>query len=360
MKLTDIIYRYPSYYENNDGICRVRMFVNKSQEVYVILSQIPDDSILISIQSTANLIEKSLIENGYVPPFAQFIEHHEKVGDEGDFFELRIFIENGNPSWKCLSEKEVIEMIDSSPNEFDNSALDDERLLNDIERLKTEINPFADLPFPEDNEVLKRRIEIEEGKISKNQIKSLIKQNSNENEIQKLLKTDLSIFAEVYARPQDDYICFSEFPINNGFVDFVIFTGLSRMDVILIEVKGANFNLFLKSHYDKFSSKIETAMHQIRERTGYITRNFEEFKKTVHWIRKEVEIGKSIHNSFIGPRTYLEVDENKDINLYNVIIGGHTINDTDESRKRHDFENTNFLNVKVESWDTFIRKLRRK
>ncbi|WP_017151764.1 hypothetical protein [Bacillus bingmayongensis] len=51
--------------------------------------------------------------------------------------------------------------------------------------------------------------------ITKVKIETLVKNGAKEQELQRLLKQDLSIFAEVYAYPSDEYICFSEFPIGN-------------------------------------------------------------------------------------------------------------------------------------------------
>ena len=83
--------------------------------------------------------------------------------------------------------------------------------------------------------------------IRKSELQQLILAGASERQIQSLLKKDLSMLAEVYAHPSYDYICFSEFPVNNGCVDFAIFTGVSWMTVILIEVKGADFNIVNQS-----------------------------------------------------------------------------------------------------------------
>jgi len=362
MKISDTIYRFPVKGRRKDGLCRMRVFCNNQHNIIVVLTDLLDKNTSASVTNSIEVIIDSLIQNSIVPENSKFIEHYEDYGSFRESFDLVILNEEKPTDWKTLKKSEVIELINSDNSdeyEFDDFTLNNSRLLNEIERLRAEIAPYIDLPFPENNLILKKIIEIEDNQISKASIIKLIEDRANETEFQKLLKKDLSIFAELYAQPKDDYICFSEFPINNGFVDFVLITGISRMDVFLIEVKGAEFNLFNQSHYDKFSSKIETAMHQIRERLRYITENLRSFKKEIHMIRESVESGKKLYNSFMGPCTHLEVDEEKDINLYPIVIGGRTINDLEESRKRHDYEDNSRLRIKVESWDTWIRKLRR-
>lgn len=359
MKISDTIYRFPTKGKRKDGLCRMRVFCNKQREIVVVLTDLLDKNTSASITNSIEIITDSLLRDSHVPENSKFIEHYENNGSFRESFDLVSLSKEKPTEWKTLKKSEVIQLTNSDKQEFDDITLNNYRLLNDIERLRAEIAPYSDLPYPEDNQILRRIIEIEDNKISKASIQKLIEEGANEIEFLKLLKKDLSIFAELYAQPKDDYICFSEFPIDKGFVDFVLITGISRMDIFLIEVKGAEFNLFNQSHYDKISSKIEIAMHQIRERLRYITDNLQDFRKEIHNIRESVEGGEKLYNSFMGPCTHLEVDEEKDINLYPIVIGGRTIDDLEESRKRHDYEVNNRLRIKVESWDTWIRKIRR-
>ena len=78
-----------------------------------------------------------------------------------------------------------------------------------------------------------------------------------------LIKNDLSLIAEIYSYPNDEYIVFSEFPVGERRVDFAIFSGRSTMDVTFIEIKGADFNLKKRGHYDNLNAKIEEANSQI-------------------------------------------------------------------------------------------------
>lgn len=358
MKISDTIYTYPTG-RNRKGLCRLRVFCNKDSQVIAVLTDTLNKNPGASITNSIELIVESLIENCIIPQHTYFIEHYEEQRMVSETFDLVIIDKEKSTEWKSISKSELMMLLNCDENEFSTEIKNNTRLLNDLEKLRTEIAPLDDLPYPVENDILKRRIEIEENKISKKNISQLIQIGANEAQFQELIKKDLSVFAELYAHPHSDYICFSEFPVANGYIDFVLISGISRMDVFLIEVKGAEFNLFNQSHYDKFSSKIETAMHQIRERLGYITRHIQEFRTEIHDIRKRVEKGEHIYNSFMGPCTHMEVDSNKDINLYSVVIGGRTIDDIKESQKRHDYESFNSLNIKVESWDTWIRKLRR-
>ncbi|WP_425591733.1 Shedu anti-phage system protein SduA domain-containing protein [Halomonas getboli] len=114
------------------------------------------------------------------------------------------------------------------------------------------------------------------------------------------------------------------------------------------------------NHYEDFSAKTNQAVQQIRKRLGYITRNYEEFRQFVHQTREFVESGGERFNSFVGPKGKLGVDPNKDINLHTVVIGGRSKDDLNESKLRHEYERGNSPSIRVESWDSWIKKSRRK
>jgi len=48
-----------------------------------------------------------------------------------------------------------------------------------------------------------------------------VKNVVSETDIQKLIKSDLSIIGDFYSHPSEEYICFSEFSLDDGVVDFV-------------------------------------------------------------------------------------------------------------------------------------------
>lgn len=186
-------------------------------------------------------------------------------------------------------------------------------------------------------------------------LKELIKNKSTEQDIQKYLKDNLHLIAEHYASSTNEYIIFSEFPIDEGKVDFVIFTDRSRMQIILIEIKGADFSYLTKSN--KTSNVIREAHEQILERFDFIDRNYELFRRKAHEIRQEVEKGKIKYNTLLGSNGFLHVDPNKEIKYRGVVIGGYTTDDILESKKRNQLELDSNRKTQFESWDSFLRKV---
>ena len=75
------------------------------------------------------------------------------------------------------------------------------------------------------------------------QLRGLIDNCAGERDLQRLIGSDLSLRGEMYAQPDEEYLAFAEFPIDDGRVDFALFSGRSRMDITLIEIKGAQFYL---------------------------------------------------------------------------------------------------------------------
>ncbi|MDW9378815.1 Shedu anti-phage system protein SduA domain-containing protein [Chryseobacterium sp. JV558] len=360
MKINDFIFRYPypTNYRRKDGICRVRTFVNSNFDIIAILTDLGEKNTSASVTNSIEIICNSLTSKLFVPKNTIFIEHYEN-SLYGYSFDIIGLDENQQTTWQRIDFDELKKTIECDEFEFKTSSLQNEILLTEIEKVRTQIDPHIDFPLPLESNYIIRHLEIQNNQINKSSLEDLIKKGANENEILKLLQKDLSIIAELYAHPFDNYICFSEFPLDNGFVDFVIFTGYSRMDVILIEVKGASFNLMNKGSYKKFNSKIEIAMHQIRQRLGYISNNILEVRKNLHEIRERVMNGEKLYNSFRSADDTILVDKNKGINIHNIIIGGRTTNDLEESNKRHEFETNFVLPIKLESWDSFLRKLRR-
>lgn len=357
MKINDIIFRY-SFPNNHpkDGICRIRTFITSNFKVYALITDLDTKNTSASVTNSIEVICNSLIEKLILPEHTIFIEHYEP-SFHGHTFDI-VTIKN-ETEWQNISTEEVMKLLECDLDEFKNLTTENKILSSEIDKIRTEINPHLDLPQQIQSDYILRQFEIEDNMISKSSLSHLIQNGAKERELLKYLKKDLSIFGEIYATPHDNYICFSEFPLNGGFVDFVMFTGYSKMDVFLIEIKGAEFNLFNKGGYNKLNSKTEIATGQIRDRLGYIHRNLSEFRKELHSIREKAISGTSIYNSFLGPDTTTLVDKNKDINIHNIVIGGRTSNDLNESYKRHDFETNSTLPFKLESWDTFIRKLRR-
>ncbi|QNB10299.1 DUF4263 domain-containing protein [Paraburkholderia tropica] len=183
----------------------------------------------------------------------------------------------------------------------------------------------------------------------------LVSRGAGEREIQAEFKRNLSAIAKtcVPSAIKDEYIAFSEFPIGSGSVDFAVFTDRSRMDVVLLEVKGADFG-FLNAD-GTVAKSISDASGQIRDRFDFIDKNYQSFRMDAHSIRRRVEGGETIYNSLLGPRGYLNVDPQKDIDVWGIVIGGRTNDDYQESSARHKLERFTYR-TRFESWDSWLRK----
>ncbi|WP_133179833.1 Shedu anti-phage system protein SduA domain-containing protein [Shewanella decolorationis] len=187
-------------------------------------------------------------------------------------------------------------------------------------------------------------------------ISDLVLKNASEREIQKVFKEDLSLIGSTCAPKviSDEYIAFSEFPIGRGKADFVVFTDRSRMYVFLVEIKGANFSFVNNNR--RIANEISAAAQQIRDRISQIQKSYETYRREFHAIRRSVEEGNTLYNSFLGPNGYLNVDPEKDIKVRGLVIGGRTRNDHEESNLRNQLEEDS-LKINFESWDSWLRKV---
>ena len=336
MKVSDFIYKYKARtFGERFGICRVRTFINIESQSTVVITDLRTLNLDRDIFGCITSICGSLIHDGYAAKDSIFIQHEEDSSYFESTFEI-VNISNGKTEY--IDKDELILRSECCADEFNVSSCSDTDVLAKIERIRYRIKPYDDFLFRESREILRRRLEIEQNKLSKQKISEFLLDNPMEKALQHFLRDDLSVFGETYSEIDDEYICFSEFPIANGFVDYVVFTGRSRMRVILIEVKGANFNLVNKSGYRDFSKKIFTAEHQLIKRLTDIESDYEGFRNFVHELREKVQNGEKHYNSLLGPNGYLDVDPNKDIVLYTVVIGGRSNNDLEESRYRHQYE----------------------
>ncbi|MFT3931625.1 MAG: DUF4263 domain-containing protein [Spongiibacteraceae bacterium] len=356
MKILDVIHDFGDNRTSvAGGICRVRSYIG-GDGIIVILTDLGS---LNDGQSVTNAVEKiinSTIEKGLVIKPAIFIEHYERDLYQLDTFD--VVTTSPKTEWNPITKERVLELIASDESELSERSINNRKVYEEADKIRYQRDPFRDSVYIEEPSVIARKREIIDSMISKSSIKKLIDSEANEQELQRLIKQDLSIIAEAYVG-DDEYICFSEYPLANGLVDFVIFSGRSRMDITLIEVKGANFNLVNSNHYGSFNHKVRDAAEQIQERLGIVYRNYEEFRKTAHEKRKKVISGDLIHNAFIGPQSCKQVDSNKDVNIRTVVIGGRTVNDLEESHKRQDYERNSIPPIRIESWDTWLRRLKR-
>lgn len=357
MKISDFIFSYKSC--RRVSICRVRIFVPTANRVIVVLTDLGSKNIGASITNSLESLVSALLAKGYVDDKAKFIEHYESSLGGMPSFDLVSFDGANDPSWETLSLESVIELLECNKDEFELSSLENKRLFDEVERIRHKIDPFIGEPYRESHIVINKRDEIKNNMIESVDLQKLIDNGANERTIQNLLKKDLSVFPEVFSTTEEEYICMSEYPIDGKPVDFIMLSGRSRMDVTLIEIKGANYSLLNKTSYRDFSAKTNQAVQQARTKAGFVYRNYEKFRNEIHNVRSQLEEGKKKCNFLIGPQGDLQVDPNKDINIRTVVIGGVGNNDVEESRLRHDFERTSSPPIRIESWTSFLKKLTR-
>ncbi|RII30477.1 MAG: DUF4263 domain-containing protein [Geobacter sp.] len=357
MKILDIVHSFHNNLSRvSRGLCRVRSFIGPEGQM-VLLTDLGEKNDGQSVTIAVEMITRSLIEQGIIIEPVTFIEHYERGESKDDTFDVVTF--SPTTQWQKTTRASVLNLIGGHEEEIADRSQKNPRISYQADQIRYRKNPFADSRYQDSNSVITRRLEIAEGMISKVDIEALVNNGSIEQNIQRVLKQDLSVFGEAYAKPDDEYICFSEFPLADGAVDFAVFTGRSRMDIILIEVKGAEFNLVNADHYREFNHKISQAAGQIRGRLGIIFRDLNTFRKSAHQIRARAEKGEKIHNAFVGPYGELQVDPDKDINIRTVVVGGRTKDDHEESIKRQDYESRFTPPIRIESWDTWLRRLQR-
>lgn len=235
MKISDFIFKFKSFRMREDGLCRVRLFVNTQKETICVLTDIDSMSNAPYLDTVCDTVIQLLNENGYIIDCQIYILH-----DECDA-SMVVIDEHGNEQ-RHLSKKQIETLTDCDENEFVKKSVDELSTRRQIEKKRYEINPFINNQYLKTSEYIKRKIEIQENAISKKQLKELIDAGVSEWELDALIKKDLSLIAEIYSYPNDEYIVFSEFPVGERRVDFVIFSGRSTMDVTFIEIKGADFN----------------------------------------------------------------------------------------------------------------------
>ena len=358
MKVSDYIFRYRApEVMKPDTLCRIRTYV-AGGDVSVVASDLGEKSYGALVSSSVTHLWSSLIQKGYVAETATLFVHEEN-GMFEDSFEKVTFV-NGRPILASTPIEDVAKILNCTGDELKIPSSEDPKISQLIEQNRNQIDPFADFPYIEDRETLLRRLTIEDSMVSREKLQAMVEAGSTERDLQSLIKSDLSIIGEIYGHPNDEYIAFSELPLGHGLVDFAVFSGRSRMDVTLIEIKGADFPIVTSNSYHNFAAKFNEAAQQIRSRLSYTLREYEAARAAMHALLADVESGKRRFNSFVGPIKGLKVDPDKDVNFKYVVIAGRTNVDFSESRLRHDFERSVTPHIKVESWDSWLKKMRRR
>lgn len=354
MKVSDFIYKFKSYRMREQGLCRVRFFVNMQSEFTCILTDIASMSNAPYLDTVCDFVIHLLYENGYMLECQYIILHDECYN------RMEMVDKYGNIVKKNLSKEDVIALTNCSDDEFEKKSMDILQVRRQIEKKRYEIDPFINNQFLKSQSYIRRELEIQENSISKKKLKELVDSGAKERALSELIKKDLSLVAEIHSSsPHDEYIVFSEFPIGNKRADFAIFSSRSTMNVTFIEIKGADFNLKKRGRYDNFNAKIEEANSQIRNHRKHISNNYESFRKEMHQIRMKAESGEKVYNAFLSPKEKLLVDPNKNINIRYIIVAGRTPeDDVEESDLRYQFGKDD-RDVELFSWDSWMRRLSR-
>jgi hypothetical protein len=359
MKISDFIFRYSSHRgQIHDSLCRVRLFYSSEKGKSALLTDIGNKNTGASVTNSIECLRRALIESGHIDENTRLIEHYEEDSYRQRTFDLVTFT-NDIPDWQSTTASVAAREIGCGEDETNGRTEHDPRLVRQIEKLRMQIDPHVDRPYQESREVINRRADILRNRIPLLQLRGLVEHGAGEKDLQRLVQSDLSLLGEMYAHPDEEYLAFAEFPLDDGRVDFALFSGRSRMDITLIEIKGAEFYLTTKDSYSNLNAKFNEGRQQITQRLGYVFRNYQVFRSHAHRIREQAERGEQIYRAFIGPKGKLWVDPEKDVNVHYVVIGGRTRDDQLESKLRHEFEISFNPRIRLESWDTWLRKLRR-
>lgn len=273
-------------------------------------------------------------------------------------FDLVTLQGGGQPVWKSLHPKTVEAWLECGPEEF--SPREDRRLHTEIRQALEGLPPIHTFQYTEPPEVSQRRLEIAACRHSRAAFRALLDTRPTEQTLAAFLKEDLSLLAERYASPPDEYLCFSEFPVGDtGRADFAVFTGRSRMSVYLIECKGGKDALRRVNHYGAFRASVQEGRDQLIRRASWAETHYDAFCRFVHQVRQAVESGQRPYHAFPGPRYRLQVDPEKDVNIHLVFIGGRTTRDLEDSRARHREDLACRFPLTTETWDNWLNKLTR-
>lgn len=359
MKINDFIFRFKSNgFINNAGICRVRIFTNSASEVYTVLSEL-DENPSTSVTNAVELLVAQLISQQKIPANAKIIEHYPRSIGFADSFDFVSFDQSGRPSWSSVSFTSVLKKLECPAEEFDDYKKD-QRVQREIKDALYGIPKIEKFEYTEPFEITERRLEIMRNQHSAEDIRNFLNTYPPEHKLSEFLKQDMSLLAECYAYPSEEYVCFAEFPVGEGRADFALFTGRSRMSVYIIEIKGAGDSLCRHNHYHEFRSSIQEGRGQLIQRAAWCNQNYEKFRLFTHNVLKEVKNGRKPYRAFTGPKYNLQVDPDKDIKLHYVLIAGRTGDELFDSHKRHNEDSAMHFDIQTETWDSWLNKLTRK
>lgn len=344
----DFIHRLNQRY-GRDTICRVRV-INGGENNYIFLTDLGNRNTGASVTNTVEHIILDLKAKYLLPENPLFIEHYENTFGRSTFDVVTLDIAN-HPTWKSHSRDEIRLLIGDEVDQFLKSTYNDPVISQKIERVRRMSDPkINDTPI----KLSERKRADEQLFIFMKCLSVLVEEHAGEATLQKMVKDNLDIIGQAFACSPNEYIAFSEFPLFEGRVDFVVFTGRSRLEIILVEIKGANFNFLTTGSYNNISAKANEACQQMRTRLGEISRDMKSFGVEMHSIRQLCEDGEK--KATLGEFMPLQVDPNKDVIVTGVVIAGRSTNDRLESKLRHEYEADSHFRVRIETWESWMRR----
>lgn len=360
MKISDFVFQFPtSGLGRHDALCRVRIFLGASRKVVAVLTDLADMNPGSSVTNAVENIHKALVDRGFIGDDALILEHYDQERLGGQTFDWVRCNHGGRTEWQRAEVQEVCAALDCDESEFSCSSLEVKNIFDEVQRMRHRVDPHIGEPWSESFEVINRREDIARQMVPTSVLWDVVNQCEGERVLQSLIESDLSLLGDYYSDPKEEYVVISQFPLDGGYVDFAVLSGRSRMEVTLIEIKGADYKLINGNSYQDFSAKTNQAVQQIRRRLGYVTRHYEAFRNHVHQLREAAENNEEGLVALVGPQGRLGVDPDKDVNIHTVVIGGRSVDDLNESRLRHEYERGNSPSIRVESWDSWLKKVPR-
>ncbi|UJA32841.1 hypothetical protein [Clostridium sporogenes] len=151
----------------------------------------------MSVTNSIEYICSSLIEKGLINNKSTFIEHYEKDTFSCSSFDIIEFDNNGRPSWYNISQETVKELLGCDDNELSSLTQENKRLISEIDRIKYYINPELDFEYRENHDVIKRRFEINDRMLTKNQLENITRDGAKEQDIARLIASSTQGFARI-------------------------------------------------------------------------------------------------------------------------------------------------------------------
>jgi hypothetical protein len=147
MKVADYIFRFSTLQHQDNGLCRVRVFVLSKEKVFVLVTDIRELGTGPFVSYNIERIRQQLSTRGFILPECQFIEHCEPYDPDdivgrGGTFHLVSFDANNRPSWIETDIERIAELLECDALELSKPTVSEPRLVEEAVRLKNQIDPF--------------------------------------------------------------------------------------------------------------------------------------------------------------------------------------------------------------------------